>query len=78
MNSTSTKIKIKNVFKPKVQKTTSMDIVSSPKKYVEILLENNFIIPQNDFTSLKSNETFDDFILFKQEYMNRPDNQKKS
>ena len=77
MNSTSTKIKIKNVFKPKVQKTTSMDIVSSPKKYVEILLENNFIIPQNDFTSLKSNETFDDFILFKQEYMNRPDNQKK-
>ena len=78
MNSTSTKIKIKNVFKPKVQKTTSMDIVSSPKKYVEILLENNFIIPQNDFTSLKSNETFDDFILFKQEYMNHPDNQKKS
>ena len=78
MTSTSTKIRIKNVLKPKVQKTTSTDIVSSPKKHVETLLEKNIAIPQHDFTSLKSNETFDDFILFKQEYMTHPDNQKKN
>ena len=76
LTSTSTKIRIKNVLKPKVQKTTSTDIVSSPKKHVETLLENNIVIPKHDFTSLKSNETFDDFILFKQKYMNHPDNSK--
>ena len=78
MISTSTKIRIKDVLKPKVQKTKSTDIVSSSKKHVKSILEKNIVIPQYDFTSLKSNETFDDFILFKQEYMNHPDNQKKS
>ena len=70
MNSTRTQIRIKNVLKPKVQKTTS------PKKQVETHLEKNIVIPQQDFTSLKTNETFDDFIIFKQEYMTHPDNQK--
>ena len=77
-------------MKPKVQKTTSTDIVSSPKnfnisksskkkeKHVETLLEKSIVIPQHDFTSIKSNETFDDFILFKQEFMNIPDNQKQN
>ena len=58
-------------MKPKVPKTTS------PKKQVGTLLENNIVIPQQDFTSLKTNETFDEFILFKQEYMSHPNNQKK-
>ena len=59
-------------MKPKVQKTTS------PKKQVETHLEKNIVIPQQDFTSLKTNETFDDFIIFKQEYMTHPDNQKNA
>ena len=46
-------------------------------KAIETLLENNIVIPQQDFTSLKTNETFDEFILFKQEFMLNPDNQKQ-
>ena len=47
LNSTRTQIRIKNVLKPKVQKTTS------PKKQVETHLEKNIVIPQQNFTSLK-------------------------
>ena len=50
---------------------------TSPKNHVETLLENNIVIPQQDFTSLKTNETFDEFILFKQEFMSNAKNQKK-
>ena len=41
--STSTKIRIKNVLKPKVQKATSTDIISSPKKHVETVLEETLL-----------------------------------
>ena len=51
---------------------------TSPEKQVETLLENNIVIPQQDFTSFKINETFDEFILFRQEFMSNPDNQKNS
>ena len=50
---------------------------TSPKKHVETLLENNIVIPQQDFISLKTKKTFDEFILFKQEYMSHPNNKKK-
>ena len=64
--------------KNQVEKMKLKDLQStSPKKHVETLLENNIVIPQQDFTSLKTNETFDEFILFKQEYMSHPNNQKK-
>ena len=83
-----TQIRIKNVLKTKVPKTTSpkkqvekmkpkVPKTTSPKKQVGTLLENNIVIPQQDFTSLKTNETFDEFILFKQEFMSNPENQKK-
>ena len=76
-------------MKPEVQKTTSTYIIASSKtsiyrnlqnkkKHVETFLKKNIVIPQHDFTSIKSNETFDDFILFKQEFMNIPDNQKQN
>ena len=51
---------------------------TSPKKQVITILKNNIVIPQQDFTSLKTNETFDEFILFKQEFISNPENQKKS
>ena len=50
---------------------------TSRKKQVETLLESNIVIPQQDFTSLQTNETFDEFILFKQEFMSNPENQKQ-
>ena len=51
---------------------------TSPKKHVETVLENNIVIPQQKFTSLKTNEMFDEFIIFKQEFMSNPENQKNS
>jgi len=50
---------------------------TSPKIQVETYFENNIDIPQQDFPSSKTNEMFDEFISFKQEYMSNPENQKK-
>ena len=50
---------------------------TSPKKHVETVLENNIVIPQQKITSLKTNEMFDEFIKFKQEFMSNPENHKK-
>ena len=60
--STSTKIRIKNVLKLKVQKTTSTDIVSSPKKHVETLLET--ILLFRNMISLHLNQMKHSMISF--------------
>ena len=78
LTSISPSNKIKNVMKPKVKKTTSTDIISSSKKkHVETVLAKNIVIPQIFSIPMKSNETFDYFILYKKEFMNNPENQKK-
>ena len=64
--------------KNQVEKMKLKDSQStSPKKHVETVLENNIVIPQQKITSLKTNEMFDEFIKFKQEFMSNPENQKK-
>ena len=50
---------------------------TSPKMHVETFLEKNIVIPQQDFPSSKTNEMFDEFISFKQEYMSNPEHQKQ-